>query len=175
MKYGKLYVIIAMVGIIVGGYIGKSIQNIITQRDTLIAENKQLTKENKSYSKLLSDQVFQFNRFNQIATTAYLYGVQVDAKSQEKVIEYKTIFKKEPTCDLLVPQHITDGLLKYTYELRSMYSDTQNTNSTSVSTSTTSTLTYCQAVLWIDSLLTALDKANGRLKKIRIIEERERN
>ncbi|MCK9782550.1 hypothetical protein, partial [Proteus columbae] len=149
MKYGKLYVAIAMVGIIVGGYIGKSIQNIITQRDTLIAENKQLTKENKSYSKLLSDQVFQFNRFNQIATTAYLYGVQVDAKSQDKVIEYRTIFKKEPTCVFLVPQHITDVFLKYPYELRSMDSDTKNTNLTSVSTSTTSTLTYCQAVLWI--------------------------
>ncbi|MBI6510592.1 hypothetical protein JEP15_04340 [Proteus sp. PR00174] len=171
MKHWKLYIVIVMVGIVAGGYIANIIQDIITQRDNLIVENKQLTKENNSYSKLLSDQIFQFNRFNQIATTAYRYGIQADAKSQEKIIEYRTILKKEPTCDLLVPQHITDGLLKHTYELRSMYRDPQDIDSTSISTSTTSTLTYCQAVLWIDPLLVAIDKANEQLEIIRKLED----
>ncbi|WP_109409616.1 MULTISPECIES: hypothetical protein [Proteus] len=173
MKHWKLYIAIVMVGIVAGGYIANIIQDIITQRDNLIVENKQLTKENNSYSKLLSDQIFQFNRFNQIATTAYHYGIQADAKSQEKIIEYRTILKKEPTCDLLVPQHITDGLLKHTYELRSMYRDTQDIDSTSVSASTVRTLTYCQVVLWIPSLLSTIEKANEQLKAIREIEAKK--
>ncbi|TOL39762.1 hypothetical protein CGH97_27075, partial [Vibrio parahaemolyticus] len=64
-------------------------------------------------------QSLQFNRFNQIATSAYRYGIQAEVKSQERVIEYRTILKKEPTCDLLVPQSIANRLLKYTDNLRS--------------------------------------------------------
>ncbi|CAM1017802.1 TPA: hypothetical protein O4E20_001152 [Proteus mirabilis] len=130
MKHWKLYIVIVMVGVISGGYIANGIQDIITQRDKLLAENKQLTKENESYSKLLSDQVFQFNRFNQIATTAYRHGIQTDAKSQEKIIEYRTILKKDPNCDSLVPQSIADSLYEYTNELRSsaMYTNTSNIN-----------------------------------------------
>lgn len=133
-------------------------------------ENNSLLKaDNSNKSKIIATQSLQFNRFNQIATTAYRHGIQTEAKSQEKVIEYREILKKELTCDLPVPQPIADGLLKYTYELRSMYADPQNTNGTSASTTTTSTstLTYCQAVLWIAPLLSALDKANGQLKAIR--------
>ena len=136
--------------------------------------NSLLKADNINKSKVIAAQSLQFNRFNQIATTAYRYGIQAEAKSQEKVIEYREILKKELTCDLPVPQPIADGLLKYTHELRAMYSDPQNTNRTSTSTITTSTLTYCQAVLWVDPLLAALDKANEQLKKIKIIEEKER-
>ncbi|MEQ5728549.1 hypothetical protein AB7360_05185 [Providencia alcalifaciens] len=133
--------------------------------------NSLLKIDNSNKSKIIATQSLQFNRFNQIATTAYRYGIQAEAKSQEKVIEYREILKKELTCDLPVPKPIADGLLKYTYELRSMYADPQNTNRTSASTTTTSTLTYCQAVLWIDPLLSALDKANGQLKAIRKIDD----
>ncbi|MEY1162454.1 hypothetical protein [Providencia manganoxydans] len=129
--------------------------------------NSLLKDDNIKKSRVIAKQSLEFNRFNQIATTAYRHGIQTEAKSQEKVIEYREILKKELTCDLPVPKPIADGLLKYTYELRSMYADPQNTNGTSVSATTTSTLTYCQAVLWIDPLLSALDKANGQLKAIR--------
>lgn len=133
--------------------------------------NSLLKIDNSNKSKIIATQSLQFNRFNQIATTAYRHGIQTEAKSQEKFIEYREILKKELTCDLPVPQHIADGLLKYTYELRSMYADPQNTNRASISTTATSTLTYCQAVLWIDPLLSALDKANGQLKAIRKIDD----
>lgn len=129
--------------------------------------NSLLKADNINKSKVIATQSLQFNRFNQIATTAYRYGIQAEAKSQEKVIEYREILKKEFTCDLPVPQPIADGVLKYTHELRAMYSDPQNTNRTSASATTADTLTYCQAVLWIDPLLSALDKANGQLKAIR--------
>ncbi|WOC02904.1 hypothetical protein [Providencia sp. PROV024] len=133
--------------------------------------NSLLKDDNFKKSKIIATQSLQFNRFNQIATTAYRHGIQAEAKSQEKVIEYREILKKELTCDLPVPQSISDGLLKYTYELRSMYADPQNTNGASVSATTASTLTYCQAVLWIDSLLAALDKANAQIEAIRKLEE----
>ncbi|HHR6038078.1 TPA: hypothetical protein ACS70C_002470 [Providencia alcalifaciens] len=82
-----------------------------------------------------------------LTTSHYRHGIQTEAKSQEKVIEYREILKKELTCDLPVPQPIADGVLGDTYELREMYADPQNTNRTSVSTTTTSTLTYCQVAL----------------------------
>ncbi|MGS8100583.1 hypothetical protein [Providencia sp. PROV_01] len=132
--------------------------------------NSLLKDDNFKKSKIIATQSLQFNRFNQMATTAYRYGIQAEVKSQERVIEYRTILKKEPTCDLPVPQPIADGLLKYTYELRSMYADPQNINRASISTTTTSTLTYCQAVLWIGPLLSVLDQANGQLEGIREIE-----
>ncbi|MEY0540840.1 hypothetical protein AB7333_22425 [Providencia rettgeri] len=134
-------------------------------------ENNSLLKDdNFKKSKIIATQSLQFNRFNQIATTTYRYGIQAEAKSQEKFIEYREILKKELTCDLPVPQPIADGLLKYTYELRSMYADPQNANRASASTTATSTLTYCQAVLWINPLLSALDKANTQLEAIRKLE-----
>ncbi|HHR6017259.1 TPA: hypothetical protein ACS7Z7_000887 [Providencia alcalifaciens] len=134
-------------------------------------ENNSLLKaDNINKSKVIATQSLQFNRFNQIATTAYRNGIKADVKSQEKVIEYREILKKELTCDLPVPQPIADGLLKYTHELRAMYADPQNTNRTSTGTITAGTLTYCQAVLWINPLLSALNKANGQLDAIREIE-----
>lgn len=133
--------------------------------------NSLLKDDNFKKSKIIATQSLQFNRFNQIATTAYRHGIQTEAKSQEKFIEYREILKKELTCDLPVPQPIADGLLGYTYELRSMYSDPQNTNRAGARAITTDTLTYCQAVLWIDSLLAALDKANAQIEAIRKLEE----
>ncbi|WP_272684493.1 hypothetical protein [Providencia sp. PROV130] len=133
--------------------------------------NSLLKDDNFKKSKIIATQSLQFNRFNQMATTAYRYGIQAEVKSQERVIEYRTILKKEPTCDLPVPQSIADRLLKYTDSLRSMYTDTGNINSTSVSAAPPQTLTYCEAVGWVDFLLAALDKANGQLKGIRDIEQ----
>ncbi len=131
--------------------------------------NSLLKVDNSNKNKIIASQSLQFNRFNQIATSAYRYGIQAEVKSQERVIEYRTILKKEPTCDLLVPQPIADRLLKYTDSLRSMYTDTGNAHATSTSATPSRTLTYCQAVIWVDYLLAALDKANGQLKGIRQI------
>lgn len=137
--------------------------------------NSLLKDDNFKKSKIIATQSLQFNRFNQIATSAYRYGIQAEVKSQERVIEYRTILKKEPTCDLLVPKSIANRLLKYTDNLRSMYTDTGNINSASISTSTPQTLTYCEAVVWVDYLLAALDKANGQLKSIRDIDAERNN
>lgn len=82
------------------------------------SDNDKLKQDNIKQSAVIARQSFQFNRFNQIATTAYRNGIQADAKAQEKIIEYKTILKAESSCDSLVPQLVTDGLFEYASELR---------------------------------------------------------
>ena len=81
-------------------------------------DNDKLKQDKIKQSAVIAIQSFQFNRLNQIATTAYRNGIQADAKAQEKIIEYKTILKAESSCDSLVPQLVTDGLFEYTDELR---------------------------------------------------------
>lgn len=106
---------------------------VVTEHDTRIEvqkENKQLRQDNNNLSEIISKQSLQFNRFNQIASVAYRNGIQADTKAQEKIIEYRTILKKEPVCDPLVPQPIANGLYEYTNELRSsaMHTNTGNIN-----------------------------------------------
>lgn len=125
MKFDKSFWLFIMV-VILGWW-------IVTEHDTRIEvqkENKQLRQDNNNLSETISKQSLQFNRFNQIASVAYRNGIQADTKAQEKIIEYRTILKKETACDPLVPQSIVNGLYEYTNELRSsaMYTDTSNIN-----------------------------------------------
>lgn len=94
------------------------------------SDNNKLKQDNIKQSAVIALQSFQFNRFNQIATTAYRNGIQADAKAQEKVIEYKTILKAESSCDSLIPQPITNSLFEYTNELqeRAMRTNTLDDN-----------------------------------------------
>lgn len=93
-------------------------------------KNKQLVKERDQQAEIIAEQSLDFNRFNQIAASAQRNSTQAEAKSQEKVIEYRKILKKEPVYDQLVPQPIADRLLEYTHSLRAgaMHSDTNNIN-----------------------------------------------
>ncbi|EML7933191.1 hypothetical protein V9948_003653 [Providencia rettgeri] len=94
------------------------------------SDNTKLKQDNIRQSEVIAKQSLQFNSFNLIATSAHRNGIQVDAKAQEKVIEYKTILKKEFYCDALVPQPVADGLFEYTNELRSraMRANSSNAN-----------------------------------------------
>ncbi|WP_229064462.1 hypothetical protein [Morganella morganii] len=107
--------------------------------------------------------------FDRVATANASRNVQAEAKSQEKQIEYRTIIRKEPTCNLYIPQPVSDGLLSHVYTIResAMRSAPGITDKTGAGTATTRRLTYCQAVEWIEPLLMALDKANGQLIDIR--------
>ncbi|HGE8481956.1 TPA: hypothetical protein ACGD7T_000777 [Serratia marcescens] len=134
---------------------------------------KQLQSDNSVQATIIATQAFQFQRANEISTAATQYGIKADASTQEKEIEYRTILKKQPTCDLAVPAAIAGGLLDYTYRLRSraMSADTIVADATGAGATASGTLTYCQAMLWIDPLLAALDKANNQLLAIRRLEE----
>ncbi|CDG13184.1 phage-encoded lipoprotein [Serratia marcescens subsp. marcescens Db11] len=134
---------------------------------------KQLQSDNSLQANTIATQALQFQRANEISNAATQYGIKTDAATQGKEIEYRTILKKQPTCDLAVPAAIAGGLLDYTHRLRSraMSADTGDADATGVGATASGTLTYCQAVLWIDPLLAALDKANNQLLAIRRLEE----
>ncbi|HBL7239234.1 TPA: hypothetical protein LS257_001856 [Serratia liquefaciens] len=137
---------------------------------------KQLQSDNSLQATTIATQSLQFQRANAISTAASQYGITTDAATQGKEIEYRTILKNQPTCDLAVPAAIAGGLLNYTHRLRSraMSANTGDADATGAGTITSGTLTYCQAVLWIDPLLAALDKANNQLLAIRRLEEEKK-
>ena len=134
---------------------------------------ERLQGEVDGQASIIAGQSLQFNRFNQIASAAGQYGVTVQAKAQEKEIEYRKIIEKEPTCDLLIPADIASGLLGYTHRLRAtaLHADTGNINSDGGSAVATSSITYCQAVLWIRPLLATIDQINNQLSEIQDIEK----
>ncbi|WP_241168842.1 hypothetical protein [Serratia marcescens] len=133
---------------------------------------KQLQSDNTLQAKAIATQAFQFQRANEISTAAIQYGIKTDAATQGKEIEYRTTLKNQPTCDLAVPAAVAGGLLDYTHRLRSraMSADTIIADATGAGAIASGTLTYCQAVLWIDPLLAALDKANNQLLAIRHLD-----
>ncbi|EMH5466669.1 TPA: hypothetical protein ACHSLS_003998 [Serratia marcescens] len=133
---------------------------------------KQLQSDNSLQANTIATQAFQFQRANEISSAATQYGINTDAATQGKEIEYRTILKKQPTCDLAVPAAVAGGLLDYTHRLRSraMSADTIVADATGAGATASGTLTYCQAVLWIDPLLAALDKANNQLLEIRRLD-----
>lgn len=134
---------------------------------------KQLQSDNGLQAKTIATQAFQFQRANEISNAASQYGITTDVATQGKEIEYRTILKNQPTCDLAVPAAIAGGLLNYTHRLRSraMSADTGDADTTGTGATASGTLTYCQAVLWIDPLLASLDKANNQLLAIRQLNE----
>ncbi|MGM1347668.1 hypothetical protein [Serratia liquefaciens] len=134
---------------------------------------EQLQSDNNLQAVTIATQAFQFQRANEISNAATQYGIKTDADTQGKEIEYRTILKNQPTCDLAVPAAIAGGLLDYTHRLRSraMSADTIVADATGAGPAPSGTLTYCQAVLWIDPLLAALDKANNQLLAIRQLDE----
>lgn len=110
--------------------------------------------------------------FDRVAAANANRNMRADAQSQEKQIEYRTIIRKEPTCNLYIPQSVSDGLLSHVYAIResAMRSAPGIADTTGTGAATTRRLTYCQAVEWIEPLLTALDKANGQLMDIHNVD-----
>ncbi|WP_322957942.1 hypothetical protein [Providencia huashanensis] len=160
------------------GWVIRDYGNLKDDYTSLKKNNAQLEGDNKQQAKVIATQSLEFNRFNQIATTAYRYGVSIDANSENRVIEYRKILQKEPTCHLYIPDYIGDRLYNYTKGLRSsaMHSDTRGADRADDSAITSSKITYCQAALWIDPLISTIDGGNARFKAIRDIEaERARN
>ncbi|MEB5973478.1 hypothetical protein MXF20_15470 [Pantoea dispersa] len=138
----------------------------------LLQKNAQLTQEGATQSAVIATQSFQFNRFNTIASAAQQSATRSQADSEEREIEYRQILVTEKTCDLPVPAAVAGRLLDYANRLRAsaMRKDTRDVNQPSDTTTAAGALTYCQAVLWIDPLLTTIESANGKLAAIRQIE-----
>ncbi|MDH0355012.1 hypothetical protein [Morganella sp. GD04133] len=133
------------------------------------AEGQHKDKVITDQQKVIDNAYTSIDILDRVAASNTNRSMRNEAQSQEKQIEYRTIIRKEPTCNLYIPQPVSDGLLSHVYAIResAMRSNPGITDTTGAGTATTRRLTYCQAVEWIEPLLTALDKANGQLIGIR--------
>ena len=168
MKFDKSFWLFIMV---VG--LGWWVVSVHDDNKLLKKDNDRLQIDNDKQSELIAKQSFEFNRINQITGTAYRNGIVSKAESQEKIIEYRTILKKEPTCDLVVPQSFTDGVLYDTYRLRAsaLSGDPERVNSAGVGFTSSRQLTYCQAIEWIPHLLADIKQANIQLDALNQIRQ----
>ncbi|WP_279084117.1 hypothetical protein [Kluyvera ascorbata] len=137
------------------------------------SDNRVLRNDNALQATVITTQAFNFNRFNQVAENASRLNSLIDAGAEKTVIEYREILRREKTCDLPVPAGVAGGLLNYANRLRAsaMHPDTGNANAAGDSAAAASSITYCQAVLWINPLLAAIERANNQLAGIREIEQ----
>lgn len=136
-------------------------------------DNRVLRSDNALQATVITTQAFNFNRFNLVAENASRLNSLIDVGAEKTVIEYREILRREKTCDLPVPADVAGGLLKYAHRLRAsaMHADSGNADAASDSAAAASAMTYCQAVLWIEPLLTAIEKGNNQLAGIREIEQ----
>lgn len=141
--------------------------------NTSESDNRVLRSDNALQATVITTQAFNFNRFNLVAENASRMNSLIDAGTEKTVIEYREILQREKTCDLPVPADVAGGLLNYANRLRAsaMHTDTGNADEAGDSAAAASSITYCQAVLWINPLLAAIEKANNQLAGIREIEK----
>ena len=161
------------VAIVIIAVLSVALVKSCSDASSLQSDNNVLRSDNSLQGQVIATQAFNFNRFNQVAEHANRLNSLIDTSTEETVIEYREILRREKTCDLPVPADVAGGLLKYAYRLRAsaMHPDTGNTNATDDSTAAASSMTYCQAVLWIEPLLAVIEKGNNNLAGIREIEK----
>lgn len=162
-----------LIGVIVIAGLSVALVKSCSNASSLQSDNDVLRSDNSLQGKVIATQAFNFNRFNQVAEQANRLNSLIDTSTEETVIEYREILRREKTCDLPVPADIAGGLLEYAHRLRAsaMHADTDGPDATDDRTATTSSITYCQAVLWIKPLLAVIEKGNNNLAGIRQIEK----
>lgn len=139
----------------------------------LQSDNDVLRSDNTLQGQVIATQAFNFNRFNQVAEHANRLNSLIDTSTEETVIEYREILRREKTCDLPVPADVAGGLLEYAHRLRAsaMHTDTNRPDAADDRAAAASSMTYCQAVLWIKPLLAVIEKGNNNFAGIREIEK----
>ncbi|HGF6042398.1 TPA: hypothetical protein ACF2T3_000231 [Enterobacter hormaechei] len=162
-----------LIGVVVIAVLSVALVKSCSDASSFQSDNDVLRSDNSMQGQVIATQAFNFNRFNQVVEHANRLNSLIDTSTEETVIEYREILRREKTCDLPVPADIAGGLLEYTNRLRAsaMHTDSGNADAAGDSAATASALTYCQAVLWIKPLLAAIEKANNQLAGIREIEK----
>lgn len=141
------------------------------------ADNRVLASDNQLQGQVIATQAFNFNRFNQVAEHANRLNSLIEIRTEETVIKYREILRREKTCDLPVPADVAGGLLEYAHRLRAsaMHPDSGKSDEADDRTVATSSMTYCQAVLWIKPLLAVIEKGNNNFAGIRQVEVERKN
>lgn len=111
-------------------------------------DNDVLRSDNSLQGQVIATQTFNFNRFNQVAEHANRLNSLIDTSTEETVIEYREILRREKTCNLPVPADIAGGLLEYAHRLRAsaLYSDTHRPDTADDRAAAASSITYCQVL-----------------------------
>ncbi|HHA2201319.1 TPA: hypothetical protein ACOEAW_000310 [Enterobacter hormaechei subsp. xiangfangensis] len=162
-----------LVGVVVIAGLSVALIKSCSNASSLQSDNDVLRSDNSLQRQAIATQAFNFNRFNQVAEQANRLNSLIDTSTEETVIEYREILRREKTCDLPVPDDIAGGLLEHAHRLRSsaMHANTNGPDAADDRTAATSSLTYCQAVLWIKPLLAVIEKGNNNFAGIRQIEQ----
>ncbi|EMN5322053.1 hypothetical protein ACVEDE_015410 [Enterobacter hormaechei] len=165
-----------LIGVVVIAGLSVALIKSCSNASSLQSDNEVLRSDNSLQRQTIATQAFNFNRFNQVAEQANRLNSLIDTSTEETVIEYREILRREKTCDLPVPDDIAGGLLEYAHRLRSsaMHADTNGPDAADDRTAATSSITYCQAVLWIKPLLAVIEKGNNNFAGIRQIEQERR-
>ena len=157
------FIVIAIVFCSVAAYRYKA---AVDQKDEAISQvalQGKVIEAQQSQQALFNEQSKATSRANQV----------VQANSDNVVVRYRETLRLEKTCDYAVPAGIANGLLQYTNRLRAsaVSGPTSKPNGPGTSPTASGKLTYCQAVLWINPLLAAIEQANNRLSAIRQLQE----
>ncbi|WP_343665815.1 hypothetical protein [Enterobacter sp.] len=168
---------LGLIGVVVIAGLTVTLIRSCSNASSLQSDNDVLRSDNSLQGQVIATQAFNFNRFNQVAEHANKLNSLIDTSTEETVIEYREILRREKTCDLPVPADVAGGLLEYAYRLRAsaMHADTDGPDAADDSTAAASSMTYCQAVLWIKPLLAVIEKGNNNFAGIRQIELERKN
>ena len=161
-----------LIGIVLIAGLSVALVKSCSEARSLQSDNDVLRSDNSLQGQVIATQTFNFNRFNQVAEYTNRLNSLIDTSTEETVIEYREILHREKTCDLPVPADVAGGLLSYAHRLRAsaMHADSDRANAANVSSASSSAMTYCQAVLWIYTLLGTIEKGNNQLKSIKTLE-----
>ncbi|ASA04087.1 hypothetical protein [Enterobacter hormaechei] len=162
-----------LIGVVIIAGLSIALAKSCSNASSLQSDNDVLRSDNSLQGQVIATQAFNFNRFNQVAEHAYKLNSLIDTSTEETVIEYREILRREKTCDLPVPADVARGLLEYAHRLRAsaVHADTDGPDAADDSTDAAGSITYCQAVLWIKPLLAVIEKGNNKLAGIRQIEK----
>ncbi|HGA2745855.1 TPA: hypothetical protein ACIR1F_004623 [Enterobacter roggenkampii] len=162
-----------LIGVVVIAVLSVALVKSCSDVSNLQSDNDVLRSDNSLQGQVIATQAFNFNRFNQVAEHANRLNSLIDTSTEETVIEYREILRREKTCDLPVPADIAGGLLEYAHRLRAsaLHADSYRPDAADDSTAAASSMTYCQAVLWIKPLLAVIEKGNNNFAGIREIEK----
>ncbi|WP_288502300.1 hypothetical protein [uncultured Enterobacter sp.] len=166
-----------IIGVVIIAGLSVALVRSCSEASNLQSENDVLRSDNSLQGQVIATQAFNFNRFNQVAEHANRLNSLIDTSTEETVIEYREILRREKTCDLPIPADIAGGLLEYAHRLRAsaLRTDTNRPDAADDSTAAAGSITYCQAVLWIKPLLAVIEKGNNNFAGIRQIEQERKN
>ncbi|GAA0472904.1 MULTISPECIES: hypothetical protein [Tatumella] len=140
---------------------------------TALVAQQQAEQQQQQQAAIITHQQQQWLQTNRLSQQVLAANTRSREQTEEKLNEYRKILRNRQSCNQPVPDDIAQRLYRYAQSLRTraMYTAAGSTATAGSRAITPGQLTYCQAVLWIDPLLHALETANNQLIAISGIEQ----